>query len=332
MTLPLNQLHPRSVAARLKALAAPLPRMTPAQGIVLAYHNVTKGRPIPLNTRFVSARRLRADIRALRQIPGLRFVSLAEALDPGVPGPRVALTFDDGLRCALHTTLPVLEAENVPATLFVTTLDAHPPAEGHRRMLWADRIDLAAHQRHRPFTIGDETFRLDRRRIWRRGGDGKPLKSLCIARDVPFLDALAAVCDPGPALAPYWELLSAAELRRLADHPLITLAAHGVTHANLPSLSPEDRKKEMAVSRAWLENCVQQEITAFAYPHGRYTPDCPDIARRIGFSYQALMDYECAADALAKDLCRRIGNHPTCGARVQRSVIAAGGYGHERFR
>lgn len=331
MALSSNRLHPRSLAARLRAAVAPVPRMDASRSVVLVYHGVTRGAPLGLNTRFVSDRRLLADIRALRRIRGLRFVSMAEALDPEAPGPKVAFTFDDGLRCMLHTLLPVLEAEHVPASLFVTTLDAHPNAGAARRMLWADRIDVAAHQGHPPLAIGDETFRLDRKRIWRRSGDGRPLKALCIERGVDFLDALAAVCDPGPALGPYWELLSPAELRQLAAHPLITLGAHGVTHANLPSLSPEARRREMAGSREWLENAVQQEITSFAYPHGQYTQACLQEARDTGFTAQALMDYDSAADAAAPDLCRRIGNHPTCGSRVQRAVIAAGGYGHERF-
>lgn len=331
MTIPLNPYHPRSIAKRVAALALGVPVMTASQTVMLSYHGVTQGRTRQMNTRFVSARRLRNDIRALRRIRGLRFVSVAQALDPDVPGPKVALTFDDGLRCMVDVLLPLLEAENVPACLYITTLDAHPGQGAHRRMLWADRIDVAAYQSCDPIVIGDETFRLDRHRIWRRAGDGALLKALCIARDIRFLDALAAACDPGPAWTEYWELLSAQDLCLLAKNPLITLGAHGVTHANLPSLSPEDRWTELTVSKTWLENVVQKEVTSFAYPHGEYTPACIEEARRAGFTSQALMDYFSAQEAVEPDLFRRVGNHPRCGSRVQRAVIAKGRYGHEQF-
>lgn len=332
MHLPLNQLHPRAIAARLSAMIAPTPGMDSASTVFLALHGVTQDAPIQMNTRFISANRLAADIRALRRIPGLRFVSLEDAMNPEVPGPKVTMTFDDGLRCLLPNMLPVLEAENVPATLYITTLDAHAPAAHYRRMLWADRIDLAAHLRHPAFGVGDEVFRLDARRIWRRDGDGVHLKNLCIQRDISFVDAVAMACDPGETLAPYWQLLSASELRRLSDHPLITLGAHGVTHANLPSLTPDEKHYELTASKTWLENCLQHEITTFAFPHGFYTSDCLTQARKAGYRLLALSDYNTAADAAAPDLFRRIGNHPRCGSLVQRRVIASGGYGHETYR
>lgn len=330
MSLPLRQAHPRAVLARLRALVSGVPHMGPERSVVLVYHGVTARTPLRLNTRFVSRRRLAADLRALQAVPGLRFVTLAEALAPAgsTAGPRVALTFDDGYRGMLTQALPVLEALRVPATLFVTTLDAHPPAAEARRMLWADRLDVAAWLGHAPLVIEDERFALDRRRTWRRS-DGASLKALCQARDVGFLDQVAQACDPGDGLPEYWRLLDPEDLRTLAAHPLVTLGAHGVTHANLPGLSVQEKAREITGSKAWLEDCVQTEISAFAYPHGDYTSACVSAVRRAGFRIQALLDARAAADAAQPDLCTRIGNHPTCGSLVQRQVIAAGGYGHE---
>lgn len=333
MRLPLRQAHPRALLARMRALVAGVPHMGPERSVVLVYHGVTARTPVRLNTRFVSRRRLAADLRALLAVPGLRFVTLAEALAPaeGTAGPRVALTFDDGYRGMLTQALPVLEALCVPATLFVTTLDAHPTAAEARRMLWADRLDVAAWLGHAPLVIENERFALDRRRTWRRS-DGASLKALCQARDVGFLDQVAQVCDPGSAadrLPEYWRLLNPEDLRTLAAHPLVALGAHGVTHANLPSLNVQEKDREITGSKVWLEDCVQTEVTAFAYPHGDYTPACVTAVRNAGFQIQALLDARVAADAAQPDLCTRIGNHPTCGSLVQRQVIAAGGYGHE---
>ncbi|WP_375175179.1 polysaccharide deacetylase family protein [Pseudooceanicola sp.] len=322
-------MRPSIFFERLRAMAAPVPFLHRSRSVVLCYHGVTPGRPLKLNTRFVSARRLLGDIRALRRIPGLRFVTLAQAMDPDCPGPKVALTFDDGYRGMLLTLLPLLEAEGVPACLFVTTLDAHSSPPGAQRMLWADRIDVAGYQGHAPFEIGSERFRLDRRKVWRRDGDSYPLKSLCIERNIAFLDAVAQACRPGPTLQQYWELLTAEDLRQLADQPLVTLGAHGITHANLPSLTEQDRWRELTGSKAWLENCVQQEITAFAYPHGHHTQDCVEEARRAGYSAQVVLDYQDRAAMEDPEVCNRIGIDPFRGSHFQRQVVAAGGYGHE---
>jgi peptidoglycan/xylan/chitin deacetylase (PgdA/CDA1 family) len=84
---------------------------------------------------------------------------------------------------------------------------------------------------------------------------------------------------------PSWEetVLSAAELRDLACHPLVALGSHSVTHPNLGELEAGEAAKELAQSRAELQCAAGIEIDSFSFPHGGYTPALIDQAQAAGY-------------------------------------------------
>lgn len=126
--------------------------------LALVYHGVADVRlardPYAL---FVSDRRLRAHIHTLKRW-GYGFSTLAglaaQVQRDGGAG-MVALTFDDGLADNLHALVPVLEAEGVPATVFVVSGwlgQEHPDAPGARimtaeeiRALSQKGVEIGAH-------------------------------------------------------------------------------------------------------------------------------------------------------------------------------------------
>lgn len=327
-------------------------RFPPGARRVLIYHGVTTTGDRRFNSRFVSARRLAADLQALAAMPGLRFVPLAQLYqEPDDPAPRVAVTFDDGYRNFLTHALPVLEQAKVPATLYVTAIRAAallPHAVLFRLpcadepCLWADRLDITAWQYPGPLQIDAEQFVQNGKRQWRRITDGTALKQLCKQRRPPFLTAVleqlalrwqrrSTEVDLLPDLDDYWRLLDETDLHSLARHGLVTIGAHGVSHCSLSTLSTLESHGELRVGKQWLELATGLPVHDFAWPDGDHTPSLIELAHSVGYQRQGLTDYRSAAEATDPRLISRLGVNPYISVRAQRGIIAQGGYGHEVY-
>jgi peptidoglycan/xylan/chitin deacetylase (PgdA/CDA1 family) len=77
--------------------------------------------------------------------------------------------------------------------------------------------------------------------------------------------------------------LSLEELRRLAEHPLITIGAHTRTHPHLARISPENQRGELAGGKADLESWLDRRIDLLAYPHGSLDRTTVRLAEEVGF-------------------------------------------------
>lgn len=121
MDLPLGQELPSRVkltAWRVLAMTAVRTGLTDIMQLpgnaVLMYHSVGEPYGNPCGT--VSPARLQNDLSYVRD--RFQIVDLPDVLESG-DEPRIAVTFDDGYRNFYTDVLPVLEALEVPATLFV---------------------------------------------------------------------------------------------------------------------------------------------------------------------------------------------------------------------
>jgi peptidoglycan/xylan/chitin deacetylase (PgdA/CDA1 family) len=81
-------------------------------------------------------------------------------------------------------------------------------------------------------------------------------------------------------------MLQRHQIRELADlgHEI---GAHGVTHRRLPHLPLAEARREMAESKALLEDLTGRPVVSFAYPYGAYTEVLRDEARAVGFDIAA---------------------------------------------
>jgi peptidoglycan/xylan/chitin deacetylase (PgdA/CDA1 family) len=178
-------------------------------------------------------------------------------------------TFDDGYRDNRDFALPVMSEFEAPFTVYV----ASDFAQGTGRLWWIALEMVIARASSVEIEIGDAAIRLDtstptakqaafdRLHDWMRGLPGeqdvqREISALCARHGVDE----AAICRE---LCMSWD-----ELKPFADHPLVTIGAHSITHCNLAKQTEEIARHEMAISRARIEDMLQRPVTHLAYPYG----------------------------------------------------------------
>ncbi len=140
----------------------------------------------------------------------------------------------------------------------------------------------------------------------RRLGAGEAIDGLCSLTfdDAPEdnvrlpalleeLDAAATVyACPGLLGEPYPFVESGAgvrivtreELLELGGHPRVEIGSHTMDHRNLGEAGADEAYREMVQSKEALEDMLGHSVISFAYPYCDYSPDCPDAARRAGYT------------------------------------------------
>ena len=101
------------------------------------------------------------------------------------------------------------------------------------------------------------------------------------------IDLLRTWAGADSAARPSHRLLSADELRALADGDLIEIGAHTMTHPALGTLPASAQWDEIQQSKIRLEDVVGRPVSSFAYPFGRrcdYLPETVSIVRDVGFA------------------------------------------------
>ncbi|MEM8932834.1 MAG: polysaccharide deacetylase family protein, partial [Acidobacteriota bacterium] len=234
----------------------------------------------------ISAERFRRHIRWLKR-RGFVFDTVAGAARRLVAGDLdadiVFLSFDDGYEDNVSAAFPVLRAENVPASIYLTTgfLDGEP--------LWFDvaRRALDAARRDASTTPADVAERLtDGLGAWPPTESTNPLvrrlKDMPAGERLALVDALrSADLDLPPAARPMsWE-----QARMLRDAG-IELGAHTMTHPILSKLDADAQEAEIRGSRDRLVEELGEPPTTFAVPNGSardYDEHTLDLLKRLGF-------------------------------------------------
>jgi peptidoglycan/xylan/chitin deacetylase (PgdA/CDA1 family) len=214
---------------------------------------------------------------------GFEFVDLEEAarrLRHGGP-PFAALTFDDGYRDTRDHALPVLERHGAPACVFF----AIGFLERSARLWWLELEE--AIRRHDVIEVPG--LRLPARDAAEKSAAFERIYWMLRARpEAALLDAIGALgvssADLAADLFLDWD-----ETIRFAQHPLVTVGAHSLTHRRLAQWPEAEARRELVESKLALEARLNRKITAFAYPVGD-----PTSAGPREFALAAQAGYEIA--------------------------------------
>lgn len=227
----------------------------------------------------------------------LSLAQLQAALEGDAPLPprAVLVTFDDGYRDLYDHALPALEANGVPAVVFVTTGFIQGEVT-----FWWDELGLAL--RHATVEALELPM-LERRQALTSAAQKRAayraLEKILYPRDTAaqrqILGAVWQAAKPAPrareALSQRFAL--SWEQMRAMGAAGIAFGAHTRTHPSLgrvlSALTPDTRaswlESELESPRVALEAALQQPVTAFAYPYG-LAADWLDDARLANAGYQ----------------------------------------------
>jgi peptidoglycan/xylan/chitin deacetylase (PgdA/CDA1 family) len=79
------------------------------------------------------------------------------------------------------------------------------------------------------------------------------------------------------------EYLSPNELREIANHPLVTIGAHGLWHRNFTKVSMEEARAELVSSRLLLQTITGKSIDFMAWPYGECNEQLERLSRECGY-------------------------------------------------
>jgi peptidoglycan/xylan/chitin deacetylase (PgdA/CDA1 family) len=77
--------------------------------------------------------------------------------------------------------------------------------------------------------------------------------------------------------------LSADELRRMAQHPLVTIGAHGLTHPHFNQLTLQHARFELIESRRMLEQMTGLRVDLMAWPYGECNKSLEQLSEDCGY-------------------------------------------------
>lgn len=268
--------------------------------VILNYHRINKPTH-PANNLTVSTENFREQIRVVRdEFAPTRLQDLAQGRKAYLRSKlktrrkRVVVTFDDGYADTCLNALPILEEFGVPATVFVTT-----GSIGTTKEFWWDELDELLLERLPQEKLGEFLERI--KKILPKKTSLDPT---AMDREQLYRDLAAILKGKGDeavkfVLGTLHELLGIAplerdphractldELKRIANHPLIEIGSHTVTHPSLGRVENDRQFHELLESKKYLENTLNLKVTSIAYPFGQpedFNGITVEVAKRLGY-------------------------------------------------
>lgn len=176
----------------------------------------------------------------------------------------LVITFDDGYADNILNALPLLEKYQIPATIFVTTLNINTKNE-----FWWDRLvfDYSSCKDFFYLSASEEkisksqkTYQFLTNQIHKLSNEEKEkwFSEFEKLNKIQFYPREE------------YRSLTSLELKLLSEHPLITLGIHTHNHFSLGTLTYSEQKKELLLSMNFLNNLTSKNIKFLALPHGSY--------------------------------------------------------------
>jgi peptidoglycan/xylan/chitin deacetylase (PgdA/CDA1 family) len=200
---------------------------------------------------------------------------VVRALKTGSPLPRraAAITIDDGYRSVYRVAYPALKRLGLPASVYLAT-----GFVDERQFLWTDRVEYAVNRTKASdldVTIGGSPLRLSVNGHEARMAADRTLRSrikkLPQAELEHAVDAVerAAGCAVAGAASDLYDPMLWSEAAEMHASGLITFGCHTHSHVILARCEPAHVARELAQSKAIIENRLGVPCDEFCYPNGR---------------------------------------------------------------
>jgi peptidoglycan/xylan/chitin deacetylase (PgdA/CDA1 family) len=234
-----------------------------------------------------------------------RFVSLDEIVSRLEAGKStvglLAITFDDGFAAEVESASALAIRRGWPMTLYLATEFLRSG-----RPYWFEEIGpLVRAAPSGDYRVGGWCFHLEEQRASQLIRD-RIVRHLFYrpASEIDqFMKELRKAFFESDHIPEYLQLpqpIAAERIRELSQHEQITCGAHSVSHVFFSTLSAQQIRQEMEVSKQDVESLVGRSVDHFCYPYGDLTSigsQAPGIARRIFRSGATVIKGRCRSDA-----------------------------------
>lgn len=188
----------------------------------------------------------------------------------------IVITFDDGYADNLINALPLLEKYEIQATIFVSTLNINTGKE-----FWWDRIVYDYHSVNESFFLPGLKEKVSKEKYPYSYCTEIVSKLEEKERQEWFL-LFESLNDINYKSREAYRSLTYDELKKLSEHPLISIGLHTHHHYELGKLSYEEQKKELLLSVDYLNKIVEKSIKYLAVPYGSYNEDTKLLSEELG--------------------------------------------------
>ena len=295
---------------RIKKVLQTLKKRLTASSLILMYHRVAEVKTDSWSL-CVTPQHFSEHLEVIQKhARTLQLDQLTHSLRLGkIPRRSVVITFDDGYADNLHTAKPLLERYDIPATFFLTT----GCIERHREFWWDELDRLILQPGILPETLklsirgkiyewhlnGDVQYNEDivyQNSSWRAWEEApsirheiyyslwKLLKPLDENEQQDVLNQLLTWARVKPCVRSTHRLLLPEEIILLGKENLFEVGAHSVTHASLSTQPIAFQRREIQLSKAYLDDLLGKPVTSFSYPYGDYTSETVALVKEAGFS------------------------------------------------
>lgn len=269
---------------RLRKLLDAFPPLPGA--IVLGYHRIADpaeapgGDPYALCVSPEVFERQMASLRRFGRPVSLTHLASTLAAGESVRG-MIAVTFDDAYRSVFEAALPVLEREEIPATVFFVSGNQGEP-------FWWDRLValMAGAEVGAAFRLTSDDYEIR----WTGNGSRRELaahlhRALSILPEASRRDALDRLAEVWRSVEPDTlpRAVTSSEARELLASKWVDAGSHSVSHPPLAAVPPDRAREEIERSRGALQDRFAAEISAFSFPHGSHDDVTVDAVRRAGY-------------------------------------------------
>jgi peptidoglycan/xylan/chitin deacetylase (PgdA/CDA1 family) len=267
---------------------------------IIVYHRVADD-PVDPFDQAVGTANFAEHVAVLRERETTTVAALADAVAARqVPAGRVAVSFDDGFVDNLRAAAPVLEAADVPATVFVTT----EPCLTGRPFWWNELaellvgpqpargpLELTTGAGTRRWELADDAAHADLIDIW-AWLRARPLED--IEEALTRVRLAAGVTAGGSPAGEAARNMTPDEVAGIAATGHITIGGHTRTHPVLAARTPAEQLDDVRVGRRLLEEWTGAPVLGFAYPFGKRVADFRAASMRAvkaaGFAFACAIE------------------------------------------
>jgi len=253
---------------------------------ILMYHGIVRSPLAVSDWCFVDEASFRIQLEYLKK--HFEVIPLIEAVERmrngGVKRPTAVITFDDGYQNNFDVAFPILCAEQMPATIFLTTglIDTDDT-------VWHCRLNLALAQTQRSH-MEMNGFRFDLSTREQRANASaaiqSSLKKLLHPQLITTIRDIILELDGDPDCSieigsPY-RMLTKNAIAEMVASELIEFGAHTHRHTILSRLAVEERFNEIRRSVDAVRELTGHPCKYFAYPNGRMEDYDADSIKDLG--------------------------------------------------